>query len=130
MFIFGKIWCALYRHVLYFVWINIMDTDTQTRSLRAMLRAVINIHWKNHPTLSTLYWNIPPKKQCIQEREIMTQLGGESYRKVARGRPCKSYTNLLANDKSSLEEDLPTLMSGKKERRAGFRRTGDINSTW
>ena len=46
----------------------------------------------------------------------------QSCRKAARGRPCKSYINQLANDTGCLEQNLSTLT-------ARFRRTPDINST-
>ena len=53
----------------------------------------------------------------------------QSCKKVARGRPCKSYINQLANDTGCLEQDLSTLIADKKEETARFRRTPDINST-
>ena len=43
-----------------------------------MLRAVLNIHWKKHPTLNQLYDKLPRISQVLRGRRL--QLAGHSWR--------------------------------------------------
>ena len=43
-----------------------------------MLRAVLNIHWKKHPTLNQLYDKLPRISQVLCERRL--RLAGHSWR--------------------------------------------------
>jgi len=89
-----------------------------------MLRAVLNVSWREHPTKERLYGNIPKLSDVIKEQR--TRFAGHCYRSKAelisdlllwqpshgysrRGRPNKNYIDQLTNDSSNcLIEDLPT----------------------
>ena len=94
-----------------------------------MLRAVLNISWKDHPTKEQLYGNIPPISDTIRERRL--RFAGHCWRskdelvsdllmwqprhgKRTPGRPCKTYINQLVEDTGCTAEELPTLMNDRE----------------
>ena len=93
-----------------------------------MLRAVLNLHWKKHPTLQQLYGNLPRISQVLLERRLW--LAGHSWRskeelvievllwtpshaKPAVGRPARTYIDQLSDDAGGCKEDLPCLMEDR-----------------
>ena len=93
-----------------------------------MLRAVLNVSWREHPTKERLYGNIPKLSDVIKEQR--TRFAGHCYRSKAelisdlllwqpshgysrRGRPNKNYIDQLTNDSNCLIEDLPTAMGDR-----------------
>ena len=93
-----------------------------------MLRAALNISWKQHPTKKELYGNIPPISVTIRDRR--QRFAGHCWRskdelasdlllwqpkhgKKSVGRPCKTYRDQLAEDTGCLPQDLPTLMTDR-----------------
>ena len=109
-----------------------------------MLRAVLNISWKQHPTKKDLYGNIPPLSTIIRERRL--RFAGHSWRsknelisdvllwhpkhgKTPVGRPARTYIDQLRDDTGCEIDELPTAMSdrqGWKERVKSVR----ASSTW
>ena len=105
-----------------------------------MLRAVLNIHWKKHPTLNQLYDKLPRISQVLRERRL--RLAGHSWRsknelvsdvllwtpphgKRGIGRPEKTYVDQLADDAGCLIEDLPSLMEDREMWRDIVKRVRD-----
>lgn len=93
-----------------------------------MLRAVLNISWKQHPTKKELYGNTPPISEILRERRL--RFAGHCHRnkeelasdlilwqpthgKRTPGRPCRTFIDQLADDIGSNIEDLPTLMNDR-----------------
>ena len=89
-----------------------------------MLRAVLNISWRQHPTKSQLYGPIPGISKIICERRM--RFAGQCWRakqKLASdlllwtpshghtrvGRPAITYIDQLSRDTGCFPEDLPTL---------------------
>ena len=109
-----------------------------------MLRAILNISWKQHPTKKRLYEKIPPISKIIRERR--TRFAGHSWRSkqelvsdallwrpqhgyTSVGRPTRTYIDQLCDDTGCLPEDLPNAMND----RTGWRtRVKDIRAskTW
>ena len=94
-----------------------------------MLRAVLNISWKQHPTKKQLYGNLPPISVSIREKRL--RFAGHCFRNKdelasdlilwqplhgnrTRGRPSKTYIDQLADDNGCEIEDLPTLMADRE----------------
>ena len=90
-----------------------------------MLRAVLNIHWKKHPTIQQLYGKLPRISYILRERRL--RLAGHSWRnknelisdvllwtpthgKCKQGRPVRTYIDQLVDDAGYCIEDLPSLM--------------------
>ena len=105
-----------------------------------MLRAVLNIHWKKHPTLNQLYDKLPRISQVLRERRL--RLAGHSWRsknelvsdvllwtpphgKRGIGRPEKTYVDQLADDAGCSIEDLPCLMEDREMWRDIVKRVRD-----
>ena len=109
-----------------------------------MLRAVLNISWKEHPTKQTLYGKLPPIIKTIKERRL--RFAGHCWRakqeivsdvlfwnprhgKRKRGRPEINYLDNLRDDIELSEEDLKMGMLDRewwKRRVDEFR----LTSTW
>ena len=106
-----------------------------------MLRAALNVSWREHPTNKRLYGNIPKITTIIREQR--TRLAGHSYRNKeelasdlilwqpkhghrGRGRPNKTFVDQLSSDTGCLPEHLATAMSDRqrwKERVTAIRAT-------
>ena len=90
-----------------------------------MLRAALNISWKNHPTNKEIYGNIPRLTDTIRYRRL--RFAGHIWRnkeelasdlllwrpthgRTSVGRPALNYINQLADDIGCLPQELPSLM--------------------
>ena len=98
-------------------------------SYTRMLRAALNVHWKQHWTNEELYGGIPPITSTIKERRI--RFAGHCWRSKdelahtlllwqprqgsrARKRPAKTYIDQLEEDTGQKREDLPIMMSDER----------------
>ena len=109
-------------------------TKQQETSLKGtytrMLRAVLNISWKEHPTNKVLYGHFIPIADTIRESRL--RFAGHSWRSkeeivsdvmlwrptqgtTSVGRPSRTYINQLADDAGCLPEDLPGVMEDRTE---------------
>lgn len=110
-----------------------------------MLRAVLNISWKDHPTKKFLYGHLRPISATIREKRL--RFSGHCWRnkeelasdlllwqpkhgKYGVGRRCRTYIDQLADDTGCTLDDLPTLMSDRDVWRDKVKRVRDNNSTW
>ena len=99
-------------------------------SYTRMLRTVLNISWKDHPTKQRLYGKLKSVSSSIKERRL--RFAGHCYRskkelvsnvilwqpkhgKTSVGRPRKTYYQQIAEDANCEVEDLHTLMSNRDE---------------
>ena len=101
----------------------------QTRKLDGtytrMLRAILNKSWTDHPTKEELYGNIPAVSETIMERRM--KFAGHCFRSkdelisslllwkpmhghTSRGRPCKTYVDLLCEDTGLNAQELQAAM--------------------
>ena len=91
-----------------------------------MLRAILDISWKEHPTKIFLYGNIPSLTSIIRIRR--TRFAGHCYRseqeivkdvwlwthgKTKLGRPRKTYVKQLCEDTGLTTEELRTVMNDR-----------------
>ena len=93
-----------------------------------MLRAVLNISWKQHPTKQRLYGSLPPISQTIKERRA--RFAGHCWRSKAeiisdvllwapkhgynsQGGQSKNYINQLCEDADCHPDDLPDMMDDR-----------------
>ena len=90
----------------------------------SMLRAVLNISWKKHPTKQRLYGKLPPISKIIRESHI--RFAGHSWRSKQElvSNPYSgplnmdipslvTYIDQLYDDTGCLPEDLPNAMSNR-----------------
>ena len=108
-----------------------------------MLRAILNIDWKTHPTIKQLYGNLPKISNVLRERRM--RLAGHAWRnrdelvsdvllwrpahgKTRPGRPNKTFIDQLADDASCMEEDLPILMYDRDNWKQRVRRIRENSS--
>ena len=97
-------------------------------SYTRLLRASLNISWKQRLTNKVLYGNIPPVSQTVRERRL--RFAGHCLRaenecisqvllwkplhgKRRVGRPAKTYTDALEQDTGHKAEDLGVLMADR-----------------
>ena len=95
-----------------------------------MLRAVLNVSWKSHPTKARLYGPLPPVSHTIRERR--TTFAGHCWRskdelvsdlllwqprhgKANRGRPRKTYISQLLEDTQLQRDNIEAVMSDREE---------------
>ena len=93
-----------------------------------LLRASLNVNWKQRLTNKVLYGDIPPVSQTIRERRL--RFAGHCYRakeecvskvlmwkpqhgKRRVGRPAKTYTDLLEEDTGLKGGDLEAVMADR-----------------
>ena len=93
-----------------------------------MLRAILNISWRQHPTKSQLYGPMPDISTILCERRM--HFAGHCWRakqelasdlllwtprhgKARAGRPAITYIDQLSRDTGCFPEDLPTLMQDR-----------------
>ena len=93
-----------------------------------MLRAALNISWKQHITNKELYGKTPRLSKSIQARRM--RFAGHSWRsknevvsdlllwqpkhgKNSRGRPARTYIDQLRDDSGCTNEELPAAMSDR-----------------
>ena len=90
-----------------------------------MLRAALNISWREHPTIKRLYGNLPNVITTIRERRMRfaghcwrhkeelaadTLLWQPRHGTTSIGRPVKTYVDQLREDSGLEKEDLSTAM--------------------
>ena len=90
-----------------------------------MLRAILNVSWREHPTKKSLYGGLLPISQTLRQRRL--RFAGHCFRSKeelasdlvlwqpnhgfkTRGRPARTYPDQLSDDLGCLKEDLPVLM--------------------
>ena len=95
-----------------------------------MLRAILNVSWKSHPTKARLYGPLPPVSHTIRDRRIT--FAGHCWRskgeivsdlilwqpkhgKANRGRPRKTFINQLLDDTELQQDDINTVMNDREE---------------
>ena len=93
-----------------------------------MLRAALNLSWKEHPTKQQLYGNLPPISHKIRDRRL--RFAGHCYRskgelvsdvllwqpqhgKQSVGAPRRNYIKQLTDDTDCCVEDLPVMMANR-----------------
>ena len=109
-----------------------------------MLRAALNISWKQHPIKKELYGKLPSISSKIRDRRLRfaghcvrnkDELASDlilwqpSHSNRTAGRPRKTYVDMLAEDINCRPEDLKNLMNNReawKERVMACR----TSSTW
>ena len=109
-------------------------TDTLSKRIDGtytrLLRTALNVSWRQHLTNRQLYGNLPPVSSAIQVRRL--QFAGHCYRsknevvnrvilweprhgRRSKGRPAKSYINILAADTGAERSELPGLMGNREQ---------------
>ena len=106
-----------------------------------MLRAILNMSWRQHPTRHQLYGHLPPITKIIQVRR--TRHAGHCWRsmdelisdillwtpthgRAKAGRPALTYIQQLCDDTGCRREDLPEAMNDREKWRERVR---DIRAT-
>ena len=94
-----------------------------------MLRAVLNVSWKSHPTKARLYGPLPPVSHTIRLRrltfaghcwrskdEIVSDLilWHPKHGRAPRGRPRKTYINQLLDDTQLQRDNIEAAMSDRE----------------
>ena len=117
--LYGSVTWTLTKHLEYRL------SGTYTR----MLRAALDISWKEHPTKLRLYGDLQDVTTMIRERRMRfaghcwrskeeivsdTLLWRPSHGRTAIGRPAKTYIDQLREDTGLNEEELPTAMMDKE----------------
>ena len=95
-----------------------------------MLRAILYISWRQHPTRHQLYGHLPPIMKTIQVRrtrhaghcwrsrdELISDvlLWTPTYGRAKAGRPARTYIQQLCEDKGCSPEDLPEAMNDREK---------------
>ena len=114
-------------------------TDTLSKRIDGtytrLLRTALNVSWRQHLTNRQLYGNLPPVSSVIQVRRL--QFAGHCYRsknevvnrvilwepshgRRSKGRPTKSYINILAAETSAERSELPGLMGNREQWKTTF----------
>ena len=110
-----------------------------------MLRAILNIFWRQHPTRHQLYGHLPPITKTIKVR--WTRDAGHCWRsrdalirdvllwtpthgRAKAGRPARTYIQQLCEDTGCCPEDLPGAMNDWKEWRERVRDIRATSATW
>ena len=103
-----------------------------------MLRAILNMSWRQHPTKHQLYGHLPSITKTIQGRltrhaghcwrsrnELISDvlLWTTTYGRSKAGRPARAYIQQLCEDTGCSPEDLPEAMN---EREKWRERVSDI----
>ena len=106
-----------------------------------MLRTILNISWRQHPTKQQLYSHLSPITKTIQVRWIRPAghcwrsrdelirdvlLWTPSHERAKTGRPARTYIQQLYADTGCKPEDLPETMDDKK----GVAREGQGYPFW
>ena len=112
-----------------------------------MLRAILNMSWRQHPTRHQPYGHMPPITKTIQVRrtrhaghcwrskdELISDvlLWTPTYGQAKAGRPARTYIQQLCEDTGCNPEDLPEAMNDRKKWRERVRdiRAGDTTWWW
>ena len=111
----------------------------------AMLRAILNKSWRQHPTRHQLYGHLPHITRTIQVRR--TRHAGHCWRsrdehisdvllrttthgRAKAGRPARTYIQQLCEDTGCCPEDLPEAMNDREKRRERVRDIRATSTTW
>ena len=101
-----------------------------------MLRAILNMSWRQHPTRHQLYGDLPPITKTIQVRrtrhaghcwrsrdELISDvlLWTPTYGRAKAGRPARTYIQQLCEDTGCCPEDLPEGMNDMEKWRERVR---------
>ena len=95
-----------------------------------MLRAILNMSWRQHPTRHQLYGHLPPITKTNQVR--WTRYAGHCWRssdelisdvllwtptngRAQAGRPARTYIQQLCEDTGCCPEDLPEAMNDREK---------------
>lgn len=109
-----------------------------------MLRAVLNVSWKEHPTKKRLYGHLPSISKSLMDRRL--RLAGHTWRnkeevcsdlllwqpthgKPKAGRPSRTYYQQIADDIGCIPTDLPYIMNDRDEWKKRVRQIRDNHST-
>ena len=122
-------------------------TKQQTSNLDGtytkMLRTVLNISWRQHPTKKELYGHLQPVSNKIKERRL--RFSGHCWRSKNElasylllwkpqhginyvGHPCRTYIDQLCDDSECYLSDLSTAMMDRDGWKERVKRVRDINS--
>ena len=95
-----------------------------------MLRAILNMSWRQHPTKHQLYGHLSPITRIIQVRrtrhaghcwrsrdELISDvlLCTPTYSRAKAGRPARTYIQQLCEDMGCSPEDLPVAMNNREK---------------
>ena len=101
-----------------------------------MLRAILNMSWRQHPTRHQLYGHLPPITKTIQVRrtrhagdccrsqdELISDvlLWTPAYSQAKAGRPARTYIQHLCEDTGCSLEDLSEAMNDRENWRERVR---------
>ena len=110
-----------------------------------MLRAVLNMSWRQHPTRHQLYSQLPPVTKSIQIRrtrhaghywrskdELISDalLWTPTYGQAKAGRPARTYIQQLCEDTGCSPEDLPEAMNDRAKWRERVRNIRASSTIW
>ena len=110
-----------------------------------MLRAILNMSWRQHPLRHLLYGHLPPITINIQIRrtrhaghcwrsrdELISDvlLWTSTYGRAKAGRPAQTYIQQLCEDTGCSPENLPAAMNDREERRESIRDIRASGTTW
>ena len=101
-----------------------------------MLRAILNMSWRQHPTRHLLYGHLPPITKNIKVRrtrhaghgwrrkdELISDvlLWAPTYGRAKAGRPARTYIQQQCEDRRCSSEDLPGAMNDREKWRERVR---------
>ena len=127
-------------------WMLIKHTEKKLdRNCTRMLRAILNIFLKQHPTKQQLYGYLPPISKTIQIRQ--TRHAGHcwrskdklisdlfpwtpSHKRTSVGRPTRTYLQQLCTDIACSLEDLPEVMDDRDKWQERVREIHASSMTW
>ena len=110
-----------------------------------MLRAILNMSWRQHPTRHQLYGHLPPITKTIQVRR--TRHAGHCWRskdelisdvllwtpthgRAKAVRPARTYIQQLCEDTGCCPDDLPRAMNDREKWRERVRDIRATSMTW
>ena len=110
-----------------------------------MLRAILNMSWRQHPTRRQLYGHLPPITKTIQVRrarhaghrwrskdELVSDVlrWTPTYGQAKAGRPARTYIQQLCEDTGCNPEDLPEAMNDREKWREMVKDIRAGGTTW
>ena len=94
-----------------------------------MLRAVLNISWRQHPTKLQLHGPFPDISTILRELAIDLLLWSPNHGTRWVGRPAITYIDQLCRDAGCLPNDLPALLQDR-DGRSDRLMNASASSTW
>ena len=110
-----------------------------------MLRAILNMSWRQHPTRHQLYGHLPPITKTIQVRRtrhaghcwrskdeliIDIRLWTPTYGRAKAGHPARIYIQQLCEDTGYSPKDLPEAINDREKWRERVRDIRADGTTW